>query len=438
MFVDLATLTIEAGKGGDGLISFRREKFVAKGGPNGGNGGQGGSVIFKADQTEYDLSQFRFKKLIKAGNGQAGGSNNRQGKTGQDRVIKVPVGTLITDLKTDRVIADLIENQQEVIVAIGGSGGFGNAHFKSSNQQIPLVAEKGLKGQKCQIQVELKLLAEVGLIGLPNSGKSTFLRSVTKARPKIGAYPFTTLEPYLGVTANQCLIADIPGLIEGAAEGKGLGHQFLRHVERNLVLLHLIDCQNNDPKLGYNQIISELEKYNPALLELPQIVALTKIELVDNKFLNQQTKALQSILRSNHQLHRISALAHLNLEPLLTDLKNLINRQKQILAQQSIQSTSEDMVVFRLDDKDKFEITRLNKQTFQVLGQKIENFALKTDFNNYHARSRLRNIMTKLGITKQLLRQNYKDERIVFGIEEVGDLYLDEIIESHNQHDKVK
>ena len=269
MFVDLLKIKVRAGDGGDGLVSFRREKFVERGGPNGGDGGNGGSIVFAADKNEYDLAGFRFLRLIKADGGQPGGSSNKRGRSGADVIVKVPVGTLLTDVETGETLADLIGDGERCTVASGGEGGFGNAHFKSSKNRVPLVAEKGLKGEERLIQCELKLLAEVGLVGLPNAGKSTFLRSVSSARPKIGAYPFTTLEPHLGVSRNGCLLADIPGLIAGAAEGKGLGHQFLRHVERNLVILHLIDAGAADPVGDWRQITAELEAYDVRLLDRP-------------------------------------------------------------------------------------------------------------------------------------------------------------------------
>ena len=320
MFVDLLKIKVKAGKGGDGLVSFRREKFVERGGPNGGNGGDGGSIIFVADKNKYDLADLKFLKLIRAENGQPGGSATKKGKSGSDVIVRVPLGTLIRD-EAGEALADLTDHGERCVAAAGGLGGFGNAHFKSSTNRTPLVAEKGLSGEERALECELKLLAEAGLVGLPNAGKSTFLRAVSSARPKVGAYPFTTLQPHLGVSRNSCLIADIPGLIAGAAEGKGLGHQFLRHVERNLVILHLIDAGHEDPAAAFRQVAAELKAYDEALCSRPTLVALTKIDVVEQPVLKTRLKRLEKAVPEGMKVYAISALANLNLDPLLTELK---------------------------------------------------------------------------------------------------------------------
>ena len=437
MFIDLLKIKIKAGDGGDGLVSFRREKYVNRGGPDGGDGGDGGSVIFKALSSEYDLAKYNFLKLIKADNGAPGGRNNRRGKSGQDVIVSVPQGTILMDSETDDLIADLIDDGQTVMVAKGGEGGFGNAHFKSSVHRAPLVAERGLKGWEKILKCELKLLAEVGLVGLPNAGKSTFLRSVTRARPKVGAYPFTTLEPHLGVSSNGCLIADIPGLIEGAAEGKGLGHQFLRHVERNLVILHLIDCQQEDPITCYRQINKELEAYNPKLLERIHLLALTKAETLSDEERERIYQKLRKEAPLETKIYEISSFTQLNLDLLLKDLKKAILKARADLAQAGTKEPKEKTLpIFKMKESaEEFTVSRKDGDCFLVCGLKIERFALKTDFANFHARQRLLDIMMKLGVIKRLMSAGYENELIVFGMEEVGGLRLSSETEDQNKED---
>ena len=309
-------------------------------------------------------------------------------------------------------------------MARGGEGGYGNAHFKTSQNQAPSFAEKGLTGEHKRIKCELKLLAEVGLIGLPNAGKSTFLKTVTAAHPKVGAYPFTTLAPHLGVSENGCLIADIPGLIKGAAQGKGLGHEFLRHVERNLMLLHLIDSEASDVSQNYQQIITELKAYKPSLLELPQLVALTKIETITASELQQKQEALAK-LHAPHQIYTISSHARLNIKDLLKDLKRTINQQK--IRRRELEATEDKPVklpIFKLEEAPQdFKITQ-KEDIFIIHGQSIERFAQKTDFDNYQACQRLLDIMQKTGITHQLMKRGYRDELIFFGDEVLGSIDL--------------
>ncbi len=427
MFVDLLKVKVKAGDGGNGLVGFRREKYVERGGPDGGNGGNGGSVVFEADKNEYDLAEFNFLKLIKADDGQAGGGSNKKGRSGRDIIVRVPLGTLILDDETEEIVADLVDHRQQVVAATGGEGGFGNAHFKSSTNRTPLVAEKGLKGQVRTLRCELKLLAEAGLVGLPNAGKSTFLRAVTKARPKVGAYPFTTLEPHLGVSRNGCLIADIPGLIAGAAEGKGLGHQFLRHVERSLVILHLVDCQGDGLIADYQQISDELEAYNPELLKRPRLLVLTKVEMLEPKILKQRQDQLRKKIAKDIKIYAISSLANLNLDLLLKDLKKAISGARaELRVAEAAQLERPGAVVFSLKNDGSEFLVEQNGGRFVIHGTKIEIFALKTDFDNFHARQRLLDIMFKMGITKQLLAASYEDEPIVFGKEGVGVLHLNE------------
>lgn len=432
MFVDVVKIMVCAGSGGHGLVSFRREKFIDRGGPNGGDGGDGGHVIIRAGANQYDLSPFRFQKLIRAGDGQPGGSFGRHGGNGSDARVVVPVGTLVTDDQTGEVLADFTAQDQEVVVAFGGRGGFGNAHFKSSTNRAPRFAEKGLKGQSRRVKCELKLLAEAGLVGLPNAGKSTFLQATTAARPKIGAYPFTTLEPHLGVTDNGCLLADIPGLIAGAAEGRGLGHDFLRHLERNLVLVHLIDCQLASVSRAYRQIMVELAAYSQKLARLPQLVALTKIDTLDDVALRSKVDDLRQALGSKAIIYQISAAQQQNLRPLLDDLKKMIvaqRRKHQRLRERVLKKKT--LPVFQLlPQATDFVVERQSDHVFLVSGVKIETFAAKTDFSNDQARRRLLDIMEKLKIIKELEKQGYNQEKIFFGSDRLGGLTLPQLADT--------
>ncbi|MFZ1458617.1 MAG: GTPase ObgE, partial [Candidatus Saccharimonadales bacterium] len=329
MFVDSAKVFVKAGKGGDGIVSFRHEKYVAMGGPDGGDGGRGGNVVFEADERKNTLLDFRYKKDVKAVDGEAGGKRQMHGKNGDDTTVSVPVGTQI--YRDQELVADLATKGQQAIIARGGDGGFGNAHFKSSTRQAPRVAELGEVGDEFEARLELKLLADVGLVGFPNAGKSTFLSVVSNARPEIADYPFTTLTPNLGVADiddTSLLIADIPGLIEGASEGKGLGDAFLRHIERSAVLLHLIDAYSDDVALAYQTIREELRRYSPALLDHPEVVALTKIEGLDADMIAMQTDALTAVVAAGTPIFAISSTAHTGLTELLRTLAQLVASER--------------------------------------------------------------------------------------------------------------
>lgn len=285
-FVDYVKIYVKAGDGGRGCVSFRREKYVPRGGPDGGDGGKGGDVIIKASSELHTLLDHKYQKTYKAQRGEHGKGSNMKGKDGEDLIIKVPVGTVVKDAETGQIIADLDKEGSETVVAKGGRGGLGNAHFATPTNQAPRYAQPGEKGEERWIILELKLLADVGLIGLPNAGKSTLISVITSARPKIADYPFTTLEPVLGVVKygdyKSFVIADIPGLIEGAHKGAGLGHQFLRHVERTSMLLHLVDVSDfldSDPREDFEKIRKELELYSSALVEKPFAVVGTKIDI---------------------------------------------------------------------------------------------------------------------------------------------------------------
>ena len=282
MFIDYAEITCASGKGGAGAVTFRREKFVPKGGPDGGDGGKGGSVIFVADQNLHTLQDIRYKKSYQADNGTPGSSNQKTGRDGGDVRIRLPLGTLIRDRNTSKVEADLVIEGEEFVACPGGKGGKGNARFKTATRQTPRHAQKGIPGEKRNFTIELKVLADVGLVGLPNAGKSTLLAAVSSARPKIADYPFTTLQPHLGIVKygeyQSFVMADIPGLIEGASEGKGLGHQFLKHIERTKLLLFLIDTMESDPADTYELLQQELLSHNPDLSKRKHIIVRTKID----------------------------------------------------------------------------------------------------------------------------------------------------------------
>ena len=289
-FLDKAKIYVKGGDGGNGCVAFRREKYVPLGGPAGGNGGKGGDVIVEADKRLTTLMDFKYKRHFKAERGQHGSGNNKHGKNGKDLVIKVPVGTVIKDVETGEIIADLVEDGQKVIVARGGRGGRGNSAFKSPTRQAPDFAEEGKKGEEKWIELELKILADIGIIGFPNAGKSTLISVLSSAKPKIADYPFTTLTPILGVLKldydKSVVLADIPGLIEGASEGQGLGHEFLRHIERTKALIHMIDISDfreREPIEAFKIINEELKNYSPELLEKPQIVVGNKIDILSDR-----------------------------------------------------------------------------------------------------------------------------------------------------------
>lgn len=411
MFIDTAKVLIQAGKGGDGAVSFRHEIYVDKGGPDGGDGGEGGNVVFVATEDVNTLADFRYKPELKAESGQSGAKANRHGKSGEDLQVKVPVGTIVR--QDGQVIADLTKSGQAVIVARGGEGGYGNAHFKSSTRQAPRVAEKGEPGDIFEAELELKLLADVGLVGFPNAGKSTFLSVVSNARPEIADYAFTTLTPNLGVAdidGDSLLIADIPGLIEGASEGKGLGHAFLRHVERTAVLLHLIDIYSNDVAENYRTIREELKNHSPDLATRPEVVALTKAEGLDKELVAMQIDAVRQTAGKEVPVFVISSAAHQGLTEVLRTLKTRVEQVRQTEAEAASAIDEEDeLPVIRLSDKQLSEGWTVVKDEdsgmFVVTGDKIEKFARRTNFDSYEGVNRLRDIMNKMGIKHELTRR---------------------------------
>lgn len=337
-FVDEVVIEAHAGNGGNGCVSFRREKFIPFGGPNGGDGGRGGHVIARADVNLNTLVDFRFSKLHRGRNGEHGRGADQYGAGGDDKVLRMPVGTLIFDAETDELIADLVQDGQEIIIARGGQGGLGNLHFKSSVNRAPRESTKGQEGEHRKLRLELKVLADVGLLGMPNAGKSTLISAVSNARPKIADYPFTTLYPNLGVVrlgpGRSFVIADIPGLIEGAAEGQGLGHQFLRHLQRTKLLLHIVDMapieEGADPVRDVRAIVAELKKYDADLAAKPRWLVLNKLDLLPEDEREAAVKNLLRRLRYKGPVFPISALAREGLDPLLHAIAEHIGQSKPV------------------------------------------------------------------------------------------------------------
>lgn len=414
MFADTAEVMIVAGKGGRGVVSFRHEKYVDKGGPDGGDGGKGGDVIFVADNNVNTLASFRFKPELRAGDGEAGGKRRKHGADGVDKLVKVPVGTAV--YRDGRLVAELTTSGQCRAVAFGGAGGFGNAHFKSSTRQTPRVAEVGEKGDSFLAKLELKLVADVGLVGFPNAGKSTFLSVVSNARPEIANYAFTTLTPNLGVAdidGQSLLIADIPGIIEGASQGKGLGLEFLRHIERTSVILHMIDVVTEDVVESYWVIRQELAQHSTALVTKPEVIALTKIDTVSESTAKQQLEHLRRVTKS--PIYPISAPAHLGILGLLRHLAEMVEQQKD--EQVPIdQADASSRVEIKLDDRQlatSWWVSRKDDGSYLVTGEKIERFAERTDFASEFSINRLRDILAKLNIVAELIKQGATGESVI-------------------------
>jgi GTP-binding protein len=402
MFTDTATINVKAGDGGNGALSFRKEKYISKGGPDGGDGGKGGSVIAVGEPNIDGLTAYRYQKTVAAGDGGSGGKRRLHGKNGADTFLKVPLGTQLWENET--LLGDITEAGQQLVIARGGRGGYGNAHFTSSVRQAPRIAELGEPGEERQLRLELKLIADIGLIGLPNAGKSTFLSVVSGAHPKIADYPFTTLSPNLGVAkfdGSSLVIADIPGLIEGAAEGKGLGHEFLRHVERTAVLLHLIDVTGEDVVRDYQTIQQELAAYSPILKKRPQLIVLTKTDALDSSNLQARVSLLEKKLKKH--VFAISSVRKDGTLDLLRELHATVITQR--TANLKHQTSGPTIPVLTLDKKENtWKITK-SSQGFVVTGHKIERFALRTDMSEPAGERRIRDILRKMGIMHELARK---------------------------------
>jgi GTP-binding protein len=416
-FIDTAKVIIRAGAGGDGKMSFRQEKFIDKGGPDGGDGGHGADVIFVASRNQNTLASFRYQRELFADPGQPGDKNKRHGRSGKDLLVPVPVGTVVVNAASGDTMADLIEDGQQVVIAKGGKGGFGNAHFVSSRRQAPRFAEKGEAGAELEATLELKMIADVGLVGLPNAGKSTLLSRISNARPEIANYPFTTLRPNLGMVDiskdSSLLFADIPGLIEGAAEGKGLGHEFLRHVERTAVIVHLIDAYNEDVAAAYTTIQEELKAYSANLADKQEIVALNKIDGLDSEIIADLVAQLEKVIPESAIVQPISASAGTGIKPLLYAVEKIVVKQRQQVAVAKEQESAVPVLRLSAADDSPWEVYPVEKG-FQIRGTKIEQFAGRTNFDNEEGVQRLRDIMRKTGIMHALLRQGIEPGQTIF------------------------
>lgn len=406
-FIDKVEITIGAGKGGNGKMSFRREKFISKGGPDGGDGGKGADIVFVASRNQNTLARFRYDKELRAPDGQDGRPNRQHGKNGSELLVDVPVGTVVMHESGD-ILADLTEDGQRSVIAHGGKGGFGNAHFVSSVRQAPKFAEKGEPGEAFTVTLELKMIADVGLVGLPNAGKSTLLARISNARPEIADYPFTTIVPNLGVVDvdnRSLLFADIPGLIEGASQGKGLGHEFLRHIERTAVILHLIDAYQDDVVKAYETVIAELKSHDETLLRRPQIVVLNKVEGLDEEIVDDLLSHLRSVVPRDTPLLAISTQAGIGLDNLLYAAKAAVDEAR---AKDEMVAEPEAVPVHSLSrGSDAWQVER-SDEGFVVTGESIEHFAVRTNFDNEEAVQRLRDILQKQGIMHELIRRGIK------------------------------
>ncbi|TCO79021.1 GTPase ObgE [Marinisporobacter balticus] len=414
MFVDKAKIFVKSGKGGDGCVSFRREKYIPAGGPDGGDGGRGGSVIFEADEGLRTLMDFRYKNKYIAMNGENGKAKKMFGKDAEDLIIKVPPGTIIRDEKTNLVIADLIAHEQRTIVAKGGKGGKGNVHFKTATRQAPNFAEGGNTAQEKSIILELKLLADVGLVGFPNVGKSTILATVTSAKPKIANYHFTTLTPNLGVVEvdkKSFVLADIPGLIEGAHKGIGLGLEFLRHIERTKLLVHVVDIsgiEGRDPYDDFNKINDELKQYTERLSKKHQVVVANKIDLMQSEEVFKSFEA--QINKLGYEVFSISAATGKGLKELLRYIAKALDEIKE----EPFIEEEEKYKYYTIEDNDNNEIIVRKENEYYVLeGKRIEKLFYSTNFEDMDSLRYFQNFLVKRGIVEKLNELGIEDGDIV-------------------------
>ncbi len=402
MFIDSARIYVKAGDGGDGAVSFHREKYVANGGPDGGDGGKGGSVIFRVDEGIRTLADFRYKRKYQAERGQDGSGRNCTGKDGGDLFVKVPRGTVIKDENTGRIIADLTKENQSVVAAKCGKGGAGNQHFATPTRQVPNFAKSGTPGEERWVILELKLLADVGLVGFPNVGKSTILSMVTAAKPKIANYHFTTLTPNLGVVSldqgNSFVIADIPGLIEGANEGIGLGHNFLRHIERTKLLVHVVDVAGIDgrePISDFDLINQELEKYNSILASRPQVVAANKMDIPDGQAYFEEFK--KAIEEKGHKVFPISAATNSGLRELMF----YVSEKLKEIPETVLIPESEKEVVYTAEDEKPFEVS-VQDGVYVVEGNWVKKILGSTNINDYESLNFFQRSMKNKGVIDAL------------------------------------
>ena len=410
MFYDEVKIKIKAGDGGNGLTSFRHERFIAKGGPDGGDGGRGGSVYFKVNPNIGTLQFFNAKKTFNAENGGSGGKNEKKGKSGKDLILEIPQGTMAYDSETGELLFDLTEKGEILEIAEGGRGGFGNTHFATSRNQAPRMAELGEPGDEKELRLELKLIADTAIIGIPSSGKSTLISVISNAKPKIAPYPFTTLFPNLGVVSVgefSFVVVDVPGLIKDAYKGKGLGDKFLRHIERSRIIVHLLDITSVDLVADYKNIRKELELYNSVLLKKPEIIAVNKIDVFDKK---QETRNKKQITKrlGKKDVFFISAVTKEGVNELLFEIaKKLRTLPRPVFIK-------EKKKVFRPQEKllRNFEIKK-EKEVFTVTGKRLERIASQTDPNNIEALSRLLKALESAGLAEELKRKGIKNNHII-------------------------
>lgn len=413
MFIDEAKIHIKAGNGGDGAVSFRREKYVNNGGPDGGDGGNGGNIVFLASDNARTLADLRFRRKYTAEDGEKGGKRNCAGKYGEDTIIKVPVGTIIRNVESGRILIDLNNNGQKFIAAEGGRGGKGNQHFATPTRQIPTFAKSGTMGENLWVSLELKLLAEVGLLGFPNVGKSTILSRISSARPKIANYHFTTLVPNLGVVKvgrdNEFVVADIPGLIEGAHEGTGLGHEFLRHVERTKLLIHVLDIsgsEGRDPIEDFEKINNELQKYNSMLSEKPQIIAGNKSDAAFDRDKIDEFKLKME--KRGYEVFIISAVTG-------EGLKKLIDRTAQLVSElpdTELIEITEDVKVYTARKEAPFTIVQVDDY-YVVEGNEVERLITSVDLDNFESLSYFQRRLRSLGVIEALKKVGIKENDTV-------------------------
>ena len=409
MFTDYTKIIIKSGDGGNGAATFRREKYVAAGGPDGGDGGNGGNIYFQVDKDKNTLIDFRYNKKFKAKNGENGSGSHCNGKYGEDLYIKVPIGTVVKDVETGKVIADLSEPGQTELILKGGRGGRGNSHFATSTRQAPRFSEDGEKGEEKEIILELKLLADVGLLGFPNVGKSTFLSIVTDAKPKIANYHFTTLEPNLGVVKTKdgsgFVIADIPGIIEGASEGFGLGIQFLRHVERTRLLLHFLDVsgqEGRDPVEDFYAINKELEKYSEKLSKRKQIIVASKMDAMQDEELIKKVEELAK--KEELELYKISAATKMGVEELIDH----VNEVLKTLPKEDLIEVEDKMVYTLEDKKDNWEI-KIENGVFKVTGKAIERLMGRINIEDNESMYYLQKNLKNMGVEDKLKEMGVKE-----------------------------
>lgn len=424
MFVDKVKIYVKAGDGGNGIVSFRREKFVPRGGPNGGDGGKGGDIILKVDPNLSTLMDFRYKSHYKADRGDHGQGSNKRGRNADDLVINIPPGTIVKDAETGEIIADLVEEGETFIVAHGGRGGKGNARFATATHHAPDFAEKGEPGEEQWIVLELKLLADVGLVGLPNAGKSTLLSCMTRAKPKIASYPFTTLYPNLGVvdlskeTGKSFVVADIPGLIEGAHEGQGLGHDFLRHIERTRLLVHVVDMSGfeQDPIESFKMINKELKRYDNELPKKPRIIAANKMDLPQSEENLQQFK---KYLKDEHlEIFPISGATNMGVRKLIYAISSKLEKLPK-----EYKTVENRVKHYTYRDEKDFEIEKKN-QIYIVKGRYLERLVAMTDLENESAVKRLQRTFKRLGLDDALKREGIKQgDTVAIGENEF--IYID-------------